>query len=108
MLLKGDAQGALQLAMAVSKEAEINKEELANSLRTVAAAEEKLGRNTDAFQHYQSALELDKTLSLGGRIGEDLAGLARVAKQLGREQESGAYSRRAELLNNALRQGSGP
>ena len=103
-LLQGDAQSALALATTVSKEAEISKEERANSLRTIAAAEEKLANYTEAFQHYQSSLELDKALSLGGRIGEDLAGLARVAKQLGQEQESNAYSKRAELVNNAIRQ----
>jgi tetratricopeptide (TPR) repeat protein len=108
LLLKGDTQSALELALTVSKEAEINKEELANALRTIAAAEEKLARYTEALLHYQSALELDKTLSLSGRIGEDLAGLARVAKQLGRAQESSAYLKRAELVNNALRQSSGP
>jgi tetratricopeptide (TPR) repeat protein len=104
LLLKGDSQGAIALALAVSKEAEAGKEEQANALRTVALAEEKLARFTEALQHYQNTLEIDKALSLGARIVEDLSGMARVSKQLGRDQEAIVYSRRAELVNESLRQ----
>ena len=107
-LLKGDTQGALVLAQAVSKENDAGKEEQANALRVVASAEEKLARYADALQHYQLTLEMDKALGLSARIGEDLSGMARVAKQLGHEQEANVYSRRAELVNEALRQPETP
>ena len=108
LLLKEDAQGALALAQAVSKEADAGKEEQANAIRIAAAAEEKLARYADALQHYQGSLEMDKALGLGGRIGEDLMGMARVAKLLGRDQEASAYTRRAELVNESIRQGVSP
>jgi tetratricopeptide (TPR) repeat protein len=103
-LLKGDAQGALVLAQAISKEADAGQEEQANALRIIAAAEEKLARYTDSLQHYQAALEMDKTLGLGARIVEDLSGMARTAKQLGRDQEASAFARRSELATESLRQ----
>jgi tetratricopeptide (TPR) repeat protein len=108
LLLNGDAQGAIVLALAVSKEAEAGKEEQANALRTVATAEEKLARFTEAMQHFQNTLEIDKVLSLSARIAEDLSGLARVSKQLGRDQEAIVYLRRAELVNASLRQSMVP
>jgi tetratricopeptide (TPR) repeat protein len=108
LLLQGDAQGALILAQALSKEADAPKEEQANALRVVAAAEEQLTRLPEALQHYQSALEMDKALGLGARIGEDLLALARVAKKLGREQEASAYSRRAALVDESLHQTAAP
>ena len=100
-LLKGDAEGALLLGQAVSKETEAGKEEQANALRVVAAAEEKLARNESALQHYQSALEMDKSSGLSIRIGEDLTGMARVSTLLGRDQESAVYARRAALVNES-------
>jgi len=103
-LLKGDAEGALALAQAVSTEAEAGKEEQANALRVVAAAEEKLARNESALQHYQSALEMDKLSGLSTRIGEDLIGMARVSTRLGRNQEAAVYARRAALVNESHRQ----
>lgn len=102
LLLKGDADGALALAQALSKEANAGKEEQANALRIVAAAEEKLLRFADALQHYQAVLEMDKALALGDRIGEDLSGMARASKQLGRDDEAAMYARRAALVNEAL------
>jgi len=108
LLLKGDSQGAITLALTVSKEAEAGQDEQANALRTVATAEEKLSRYAEALQHYKSTLEIDKVLSLGIRIAEDLSGMARVSKQLGRDQEAIAYSRRAKLANESLRQNNIP
>lgn len=102
LLLKGDAEGALALAQAVSKEAGAGKEEQTNALRVVAAAEEKLARLASALQHYQAVLEMDKSLALGARIGEDLNGMARVSRQLGREEDAAMYARRAVLVNEAL------
>lgn len=104
-LLNGDASGAIVLAQALSKEADASQEEHANALRVMAEAEEKLVRNSDALLHYQAALDVDKSLSLSARIGEDLNGLARVSKQLGREQDAALYLRRAELVNESFRQG---
>lgn len=104
LLLKGDAEGALALALRVSKQSEADKEEQANALRAAAGAEEKLARFASALQHFQAALEMDKTLGLGARIAEDLVGLARVSEQLGRDQEAAEYSRRAVLVNEAHRQ----
>ncbi len=104
LLLNGDAEGALILATALGNADEVGKEEQANALRISAAAEEKLARYTDALLHFQRALELDKALGLGERIGEDLNGMARVAKVLGREQEASVYLRRAELVNQSLHQ----
>jgi tetratricopeptide (TPR) repeat protein len=103
-LLKGDAEGALALAQAVSKEVEAGKEEQANALRVVAAAEEKLARYASALQHYQTVLEMDKSLSLSPRIGEDLNGMARTSAQLGHDQEAAVYARRAVLVNESYRQ----
>lgn len=102
LLLKGDAEGSLALAQALSKEAQAGKEEQANALRVVAAAEEKLARFASALQHYQAVLEMDKSLALGARIGEDLSGMARVSKQLGHDEEAAMYARRAALVNEAL------
>jgi len=104
LLLKGDAEGALALAQAVSKEGEAGKEEQANALRVVAAAEETLARYASALQHYQATLEMDKSLGLSARIGEDLNGMARVSTQLGRNQEAAIYARRAVLVNESHRQ----
>jgi tetratricopeptide (TPR) repeat protein len=104
LLLNGDAEGALALAQAVSKEGNAGKEEQANAMRVVAAAEEKLARSESALQHFQAALEMDKALGLSTRIGEDLNGMARVSTQLGRDQEAAEYSRRAVLVNEAHRQ----
>ena len=103
-LLKGDAEGALLLAQALSKEVDAGKEEQANALRVVAAAEEKLARNESALQHYQSALEMDKSSGLSMRIGEDLTGMARVSTLLGRNLEAAVYARRAALVNESHHQ----
>ena len=103
-LLKGDAEGALALAQAVNKEADAGKEEQANALRVVAAAEEKLARYAIALQHYQAVLEMDKSLSLSPRIGEDLDGMARTSTQLGHDQEAAEYARRAVLVSESYRQ----
>ncbi len=104
LLLKGDAQGALSLAQASSSESAAGKEEQANALRIQAAAEESLMRNEHALQHYQAALEMDKSLGLGARIGDDLDGIARVSTKLGRESQAAEYARRAALVRASLRQ----
>lgn len=105
LLLQGATEGALVLAQTVSREGEAEKEEQANALRVAAAAEEKLARYASALQDYQAALEMDKSLSLSPRIGEDLHGMARTSAQLGRHQEAAVYARRAELVNESYRQG---
>ena len=99
LLLKGDAEGALALAQTVDRQGEAGKEEQANALRISAAAEERLLRHEMALQHYQAALEMDKSLGLSERIGEDLNGMALVFTQLGRNQEAALFARRAELVN---------
>lgn len=104
LLLNGDARGALEAAQALSKQDGAGKPEQANVLRIVAAAEEKLQRPAEALQHYRAALEMDKTLALSERIGEDLNGMARASAQLGRDQEAAEYSRRAVLVNEPRRQ----
>ena len=104
LLLNGDAQGALALAQALSKQDGAGKAEQANALRIVAAAEEKLQRPASALQHYQAALEMDKALALSERIGVDLSGMARVSAQLGQDQAAAEYSRRAVLVNESRRQ----
>jgi len=104
LLLNGDAEGALALTLAVSKEVDAGKEEQANAMRVAAAAEEKLAHYASALLHFQAALELDKPLGLSERIGEDLSGMARVSAQLGRDREAAEYSRRADLVNEARRQ----
>lgn len=107
LLLNGDAKGALDLAMTVSRQSEAGKEEQANALRVSAAAEEKLARPESALQHFQEALELDKALGLGARIGEDLSGMARASARLGRDREAAEYARRAYLVNESRRPESG-
>lgn len=102
-LLKGDAEGARALAQAVFTKGEGGKEEQANALRVVAAAEEQLARYASALQHYQATLELDKSLGLSARIGEDLNGMARVSARLGHDQDAAVYARRAALVNESLR-----
>jgi tetratricopeptide (TPR) repeat protein len=91
------------LSQAVSKEADAGIEEQANALRVMAEAEEKLARYEYALQHYQSALKSDRALGLSERIGEDLNGMARVARQLGLEQDAIYYFQRAEWVNNSIR-----
>lgn len=103
LLHKGDAQGALSLAQGVSSERAAGREEQANALRTVAAAEEMLARFEEALQHYQAALDMDKALGLSARIAEDLGGMARVSAQLGRESEAAQYQRRAFLVQESQR-----
>ena len=104
LLLKGDADGALTSALALSKQADIGKGEQANAVRVLAAAAEKLLRHAEALQHYQAALEADKALGLSARIGEDLNGMARVAKLLGRAEDAAGYARRAALVDESQRQ----
>ncbi len=101
LLLNGDAEGALILAQRVSKQEKSDKAERANAVRIVAAAEEKLARPAPALQHYLEALEMDKALGLGVRIGEDLNGMARVSAQLGMDREATEYARRAVLANGS-------
>ncbi len=104
LLLQGDAQGALTLAQALGKQTEAGREEQTNAVRVQAGAEEKLLRYADALRHYQVALEADKALGLAARIGEDLSGMARVAKLLGREEDAAVYARRASLASESQRQ----
>jgi tetratricopeptide (TPR) repeat protein len=103
LLQKGDAQGALSLAQNVSGERAAGKEEQANALRTVAAAEEMLSRFEEALQHYKAALGMDKALGLSARIAEDLGGMARVSGQLGRDRDAAEYQRRAFLVQESRR-----
>ncbi|HXU92507.1 MAG TPA: hypothetical protein VFP33_02505 [Gallionella sp.] len=102
-LLKGDAAAALELAQSVASAQGTGKEERANALRIVAAAEEKLIRLEEASLHYRAALELDKSLALSGRIEEDLNGMARVSAHLGRAEEAAGYARRAIVVHDAAR-----
>ncbi len=104
LLAGGDASGALALAQPLSGRSDIGREEQANALRLVAFAEEKLQRPADALQHYQAALVLDKPLGFADRIGEDLSGMARAAKQLGRDGEAEVYARRAALVAESIKQ----
>lgn len=104
LLQKGDAEGALAQAQAVRGGSSASREEQANLLRLIAAAEEKLARHDDALQHYSAALELDKALGLSSRIGEDLAGLARVSEKTGRREAAAEYDRRASLVKESQRQ----
>ena len=104
MLQNGDADGALALALTVSKQSEAGIEEQANALRVAAAAEEKLARSAGALQHFQAALALDRSLGLSARIGEDLNGMARASTRLGRDQDAAEYARRAVLVSEAHRQ----
>jgi tetratricopeptide (TPR) repeat protein len=101
LLLNGDAQGALVLAQRASRQDNAGKAERANAVRIVAAAEEKLARPAPALQHYREALEMDKALGLGERIGEDLNGMSRVSAQLGMDREAAEYARRAVLVNES-------
>jgi tetratricopeptide (TPR) repeat protein len=103
LLLNGDARGALAVAQALSRQDGAGQAEQANALRIVAAAEEKLQRPAEALQHYRAALEMDKTLALSERIGEDLSGMARASAQLGHDREAAEYSRRAVLVNESRR-----
>lgn len=102
-LLRGDAAAALELARPVASARGAGKEEQANALRIAAAAEEKLMRHDAALLHYRAALELDKSLGLGGRIEEDLNGMARVLKRLGRVEEAAGHARRASIVHEAAR-----
>jgi tetratricopeptide (TPR) repeat protein len=108
LLLKGNSEGALALAQETGKENEGGKEEHANALRVIAAAEENMGRHADALQHYQAALEMDKSLGMSSRIGEDLSGLSRTSSRLGHDQEAAAYARRAELVSGSQHQSAVP
>lgn len=101
-LLRGDTAAALELAQPVAS-AQAGKEEQANALRIVAAAEEKLARYDAALSHYRAALELDKSLALSSRIEDDLNGMARVSIHLGRDEEGAGYARRALMVREAAR-----
>jgi tetratricopeptide (TPR) repeat protein len=100
-LLKGDADVALELAQPVASTQEADKEEQANALRIVAAAEEKLMQHDAALTHYRAALELDKSLGLSKRIEADLNGIARVLIGLGRTEEAASHALRASLVHEA-------
>lgn len=100
--LKGDAAAALELAKSVASTREAGKEEQANALRIVAAAEEKLTQHDAALEHYRAALELDKSLGLNRRIKADLNGIARVLTSMGRAEEAASHARRASLVREAV------
>ncbi|WP_212786528.1 hypothetical protein [Ferrigenium kumadai] len=102
-LLKGDAAAALELAQPAASAREAGKEEQANALRIVAAAEERLSRHDAALLHYRAALELDKSLGLSNRIEEDLNGMVRVLTRLGRDEEAAHHARRAFIVHEAAR-----
>lgn len=102
-LLRGDAAAALQLAQPVASAWEAGKEEQANALRIAASAEEGLARYDAALRHYRAALELDKSLGFSARIEDDLNGMARVLKQLGRTGEAESHARRAAIVHEATR-----
>ncbi|MFA6016179.1 MAG: tetratricopeptide repeat protein [Gallionellaceae bacterium] len=104
LMAKGDAQAALAIAEEVSREKQAGKEEQTNALRLMAAAEEKLQRYAEALKHYQAALDNDKALGISARIAEDLNGLVRVSKLLGRTDEAIIYARRAAIVSNSLKQ----
>lgn len=102
LLDKGDFAPALAYAAAVIS-AGAENEELANARRIAAAAETALGRDEAALAHYLAALELDKQLAFSARIAEDLRGVARVLKKLGREAEAELYAHRADAVVAASR-----
>lgn len=95
--LRGDIAGALALAQAVATRSQAGAEEHANALRLQAMAEERLGQPDAALAHYAAALAGDKALGLSARIAEDLQGMARTARQCGREQDAERYARRSAL-----------
>jgi tetratricopeptide (TPR) repeat protein len=106
-LSKGDYPAALDLAKAAANAAGDQKSELANAQRVSAAAEFALGHQERALQQYHAALEIDKQLGLGGRIADDLDGVARTLAQLGRKDEATGYARRAAAAHAAINSGSG-
>jgi tetratricopeptide (TPR) repeat protein len=106
-LLQGNASYALAAAQALARQEVIGREEQANAWRVAAAAAESLARPEEALQYFQAALEIDRSLALSTRIAEDLNGLARVNRTLGRADEAAAYARRAELVSDAERKRKG-
>lgn len=102
-LLQGQAQQALSLVQGLEQQAEAGKEEQNNAMRVMAGAEEKLLRLDEALKHFQAALEVDKAQGRSARIAEDLAGLSRVAKQLGRTEAAENYAQRAAVVNQSMR-----
>lgn len=103
-LLKGDAEVALAQARSAGDGGGASKEEQANAMRIVAAAEEMLGQHEAALEHFKTALKMDKALGRSARIGEDLSGMARTAEKLGKIEEAAEYARRAALVKEAQRQ----
>ena len=99
---KGDYAAVRKLSKDAADAAGDHKDELANAKRYAATAEAALGQHNQALEHYLAALELDKQLGIGGRIAEDLDGIAKALAQLGRKDESAAYAHRAAAAHDAL------
>lgn len=101
LLQKGDAISAKVLASTMLEAGVEENEEYANVLRVIAASEEELAQDSSALQHYQNALKFDKLSGFSSRISQDLFGMARVSKRLGRSQDAAVFARRAVLVNES-------
>jgi tetratricopeptide (TPR) repeat protein len=101
-----DYAAALRYARSAEGASGEDKQELANAWRNAAAAQAGAGRHDAALDRYFAALELDKRLAMPRHIADDLEGVSRELKQLGRNDEAGAYARRAAAAREALTGGA--
>lgn len=93
---------ALAFAQSADGEAGENSQERANASRNAAAAEAGAGRHAAALERYRAALALDKRLGAPKHIADDLDGIARELKRLGRNDEAASYARRAAAAHAAI------
>jgi tetratricopeptide (TPR) repeat protein len=93
---------ALAFARAAEGEAGEDTQEQANAWRNAAAAEAGAGRHGAALDRYLAALALDKRLGMPKRIADDLDGVSRELKRVGRADESASYARRAAAAREAI------
>ncbi len=78
-------------------------EEQANANRTAAMAALVLNKPALALQYYETALQLDKSLALSGRIAEDLEGSAAALQKLGKPELAAGFTQRAADVRSAYK-----
>ncbi|CAK0753370.1 hypothetical protein CCP3SC15_1940005 [Gammaproteobacteria bacterium] len=106
-LATGDHAQARALATAARDRAEpTERDEQANAIRIIAAADALAGQLDAALAGFQNALARDKELAAGDRIIGDLEAIADILTRLGRYEDAKTYRQRAAAVREARRQSS--
>lgn len=81
------------------------KTERANSLRLMAQAYARMGRDDEAKSHYLAALRADKEAGAGAKAALDLRSLGELSLKAGDRRAAEAYFRRAAVIDENGGQG---